>query len=537
MDKKLNNKLSVQSKTQSVQKLSTSGIILAVGIITITIGLLAIFITVYFDLLINFASEKCQFKIDNIFLNIIFSIISLGILYLFYKILPKINKYILLALALAITLILGLWWVNTIGFRPISDQSMVVYCGEKLAENDLPTILNPGEYLNRNPHQLGFSLYIMTIFRMLNKNSVLSLQILNVVYSTISGFVLYLICKEIFKEEIIQKLCLLFIAFFSMYWSIFSVHVYGNIPGLLFGLIALLFTLKFLNNNKIYNIAIAGGSISLAYLLKSNYEIFACAIIIILALYFLQTYKKQAIAGAILILFCMFTFKTYVYKHVENGTGYSLSEGVPMIAYIYMGIAEPVTLTPGWYTADVENIYNQSGFNKKESTKIASELLKNRLIFFTENLGYVWNFFTSKLQTTWLNPTFQVFWCSTPSTMMTLDAEYNLRIVSQPIIEDILCGDIQKNTERIMDIFQIITFISAGFALFTLFKTGSLKEALLPLTFLGGFIFHIIWETKSIYVIQYFYILLPFSAYGIYILFKILDKKLNKIVLKLKKEQ
>ena len=69
MDKKLDNKLSVQSKTQTFQKFSASGIMLTVGIITATIGLLAIFITVYFDLVINFASEKCQFKIDNIFLN------------------------------------------------------------------------------------------------------------------------------------------------------------------------------------------------------------------------------------------------------------------------------------------------------------------------------------------------------------------------------------------------------------------------------------------------------------------------------------
>ena len=527
MDKKTDNKLSVQSKAQTVQKFSASSIMLAAGIITFAIGLFAIFITVYFFVAISFASEQCQFKIDNASLNIIFSIISLSVLYLFYKILPKINKYILLAISLAFTLILGLWWVNLIRFKPISDQSMVVYCGEKLAENDLPTILNPGEYLNRNPHQLGFSLYIMAIFRILSKNSVLTLQILNVIYSTVSGFVLYLICKEIFKEEIVQKICLLFITFFAVYLALFSVHVYGNIPGLMFGLIALLFTLKFLDNNKIYNLAISGVSIAIAYLLKSNYEIFACAIIIILALYFLQTYKKQAIAGAILVLFCMFTFKTYVYKHVENGTGYSLSSGVPMVAYIYMGIAEPVTLTPGWYTGDVELIYNESNFNKEEATKIASELLKNRLIFFSENLGYAWNFFTSKLQTTWLNPTFQAFWCSIPSTMMELDAEYNERITSNPIIENILCGDIQRGLERTMDIFQIITFLSAGFALFTLFRAGGLKETLLPLTFLGGFIFHIIWETKSIYVIQYFYILLPFSAYGIYMLFKCVDKKLN----------
>lgn len=370
----------------------------------------------------------------------------------------------------------------------------------------------------------------MTIFRILGKTDTINLQILNVIFATISGFVLYLICKEIFKEEIVQKICLLLIAFFSIYWSFFSVHVYGNLPGLAFGLIALLFTLKFLNNNKIYNIIISAISISLAYLLKTNYEIFACAIVIVLILHFLQNYKKQCIAGVLLVLLCMLGFKNFTYNHVENGTGYSLSEGIPMIAYIYMGIAEPVTLTPGWYTGDVEEIYNKSDFNREKSSEIATELLQNRLNYLAKNPNYTFHYFTNKLQTTWLNPTFQVLWCSIPSTLLDIDSSYNLQIMSKPLINDILCGKYLNLEEKIMDIFQILIFLTAGIYLIVNFKKASLKEILLPLVFLGGFIFHIIWETKAIYVIQYFYIMLPFSSYGLYMLFQFIDKKISKTI-------
>jgi len=38
---------------------------------------------------------------------------------------------------------------------------------------------------------------------------------------------------------------------------------------------------------------------------------------------------------------------------------------------------------------------------------------------------------------------------------------------------------------------------------------------LLPLIFIGGLAFHLIWETKAIYVIQYYYLLLPYAADGI----------------------
>ena len=369
----------------------------------------------------------------------------------------------------------------------------------------------------------------MTVFRLLGTRSPLVLQNLNVIYSVVSAAALYFICKEIFKEDLVHKICLVLITFFSIYWAFFSTHVYGNLPGLMCGLIALLFTRRFLENHKIYNLVITGVMIAVAYLLKTNYEIFAVAILIVLGLHLLQNFTKQTIAGMLLILVCMFSFKTYVYKHVERGTGYSLSEGVPMIAYIYMGIAEPVTLTPGWYTADVEKIYNESNYNRIVSGQIAKDLLKDRVWFLLTNPVYTWNFFTSKLQTTWLNPTFQVFWCSTPSTVRDLDGVYNAHIREDAFIERVLCGDIYNNLERIMDVFQIITFLSAGVALIMSFKEGSIKKTLLPLTFLGGFLFHIIWETKAIYVIQYFYIMLPFSAYGLYKLFQIIDKKvLNK---------
>ena len=39
---------------------------------------------------------------------------------------------------------------------------------------------------------------------------------------------------------------------------------------------------------------------------------------------------------------------------------------------------------------------------------------------------------------------------------------------------------------------------------------------LIPLIYLsGGFIFHLIWETKSQYVYPYVYLLLPLSAFGL----------------------
>lgn len=155
MKKETNKSLIKPTKNIKFQELLCSTVIVLVLSITLIIGIFAIIKTSYFEVVINFAGEESKLKFDNIFLNILYTVLTAGVLYFCYKlILPKINKKILLILTLIFSLILGFWWVNYIKLKPISDQSMVIYCAEKILDNDLKAILSPGEYLNRNPHQL-----------------------------------------------------------------------------------------------------------------------------------------------------------------------------------------------------------------------------------------------------------------------------------------------------------------------------------------------------------------------------------------------
>ena len=291
------------------------------------------------------------------------------------------------------------------------------------------------------------------------------LQTLNIIYSSVNGVLLYLICKNIFKEEKVQKLSLIFITFFSLYWAFFNTHIYGNIPGLTFALLAVLFTTRYLDNKKFYNLPIIGAFLTIAYLLKSNYEIFLCSIIITILLNIINTKKAKDLLGVILIIVMVFGSKTLIYKISEKAFGYSLDTGVPMTAYIYMGISEPDTLAAGWYNSKVEEIYKNSGYNTEEATKITNDLLKKRIEELKNDPEYTVNYFYSKFQTTWLNPTFQTLWCSLPNSLMNEDADYGTRISSNPLIEDVLCGDIYIKIENLMDLFENTIFIFAGIGL------------------------------------------------------------------------
>ena len=87
-------------------------------------------------------------------------------------------------------------------------------------------------------------------------------------------------------------------------------------------------------------------------------------------------------------------------------------------------------------------------------------------------------------------------------------------------------GNLYKIEENYFNIYQILIFIFASLGIFKISSnTDNLKLYLLPITFLGGFLFHILWETKAIYVIQYYFILLPYTAFGI----DYLSEKISKI--------
>lgn len=155
MKKDNNTSLIITTKSFKIQKNLNNTILLLVAIITLIIGLFAIIKTSYFNTIINFASEASILKYDNLVFNILSTLIIIVFLYFSYKkIIPNINIKILFIFMLIFSLSLGFWWVNYLKFKPIADQSLVIYCAEKLLDDEPKAILEPGQYLNRNPHQL-----------------------------------------------------------------------------------------------------------------------------------------------------------------------------------------------------------------------------------------------------------------------------------------------------------------------------------------------------------------------------------------------
>lgn len=546
--KKLNyNKF--QKTTTLLLKYVTIIISLIIGVI----GILSIFITAYFNSTFYHPEEKTDFKYS---LGIIEIIITIAVIFLIglinKEIFKKIPSILILVPIGIFSLIVYIFWVNTLQLNPETDQKLIHEMALTLLSGNTGIYTQVSQYLFLYPYQFALTFLVSLIYKIFGENY-LYIQYLNSICSIANIFLIFYISKLIFKKENIQKILALLLGGFTFYWMFFNVHFYGNIIGLTLALLAILFTVLYINTEKFYFLIPAGISISLAILIKTNYMIFLCSIICILTLHIIQKWNLKFLLIFPIFIVSYFSIN-FGHSILLNSYNIDSSSGVPMINYIYMGMAEPTTLSAGWYTGDNVKIYANNNFDKEKNKETIYKLIQERLTYFLQNPKDFFDYYAEKIGSTWLNPTFQTIWCSLPGTRYRWYPEYAHYLGYHEKILSMVGGDLYKIEEYYFNIYQIIIFLSAALGIFKISyitytdkiinksntvnsdSYNSTREEntsliiqknininlnlyLLPITFIGGFLFHILWETKAIYVIQYYFILLPYSAFGLDYLF------------------
>lgn len=155
-------------------------------------------------------------------------------------------------------------------------------------------------------------------------------------------------------------------------------------------------------------------------------------------------------------------------------------------------------------------------------------MINERLLYFANNPKNFFNYYSQKIGSTWLNPTFQTIWCSLPGVRYRYYEEYVNYISYHETALSMVGGKLYVLEENYFNIYQVLIFISAGIGIALTSKDSNTLTSFLPVIFIGGFLFHIIWETKAIYVIQYYFLLLPYSALGIEQIYQKLKTKFSK---------
>lgn len=191
-----------------------------------------------------------------------------------------------------------------------------------------------------------------------------------------------------------------------------------------------------------------------------------------------------------------------------------MGEGVPAIAYIAMGLQWSEGRSPGGWNGYHSDLYMACSYDAGLTAKISAENARDSLQYMISHPNYLIEFFYYKQVEQWCREDYACLYG-------TLDF-YGERTAAA---WEIYQGKRKDSMLNIMSPHQSLIYIGACcFCAFAVIRwRNRIKKAksdegedmeglILLVTFIGGFLFSMMWEAGSRYVMPYFIMLIPYAA-------------------------
>lgn len=133
----------------------------------------------------------------NVELILFYLILSFGVyIGIQKKITPRIMLYIMIVLGLVLRII----WAFSIENIPVSDFDVAYKAAFNVAKGDYSNMMGTA-YFGRFPHMTMLVLFFSKMISLFGDNSLTAIKAVNIIFSTSTIPLIYLICKEIFKDD------------------------------------------------------------------------------------------------------------------------------------------------------------------------------------------------------------------------------------------------------------------------------------------------------------------------------------------------
>lgn len=318
------------------------------------------------------------------------------------------------------------------------------------------------------------------------------------------------------KNKEAAKYILLMLILFIPY-SMYITFVYGNIIGFTLSSLAILLQAKYFKSEKIWYILAIAICMYVAMFLKQNYSITLIAMIILFITQIIFNKKLKYIIPVIVLILSYVLVNPTTDLLMRKITGLETSTGTPSQSYIAMGLQEG-DCAPGWINNYNIRVYQYNDFNTEKARQESNENIKQSLNHFKNDPNYALNFFGQKIASQWNNPTFQCIWINQGRKS---ESKYS------DLEKSVLCdGLLSKAIYEYSNIFQTLVLFGTALYIVIDFKKIKLQELIFAIIFIGGFIFHIIWEAKCQYTLPYFVLIIPYAVIGYYKLAGEVERKI-----------
>ena len=409
------------------------------------------------------------------------------------------------AAALALWTAAALCFVLAVGLLPRADSALVIEAAKRFAAGDFSPL--EGEYFSRVSYQLGICLPLEGLARLLPGLDLnLLMQALN---CAISAALMALLCG--LAGGLSGDACtsgaaaLLYLAFVPM--LLFNMFVYGVLPMLLLCVLAMRCFARYARTGERRFGVLYALLIGAAAALKPNAMIVMLALLICAAVHALQRKDGFLLLCAALSAVLCFALPAGVIRLYELRAGVTLAPDTGMLLRLAMGMQDSM-IAAGWYNGVIEEYWPLSVTPEMEKAA-ALEMLAARLREFAADPAGAWAFFKEKCLTQWAEPSYDILWYG---AVCGKSGRFNG--LAHAIFRD--GSPVRALLAGYMNIFQQAAYVLALIGTCGMIREKRIEavQLMLPVTVLGGFLYHMLFEAKSQYIYPYMLLLLPLAAAG-----------------------
>lgn len=452
--------------------------------------------------------EYISFREDSIVYNVFTLGISLVCLCLIGRLGEKMRsrkvRNIALALVCAVTAAVSFYWVYTCKASPQADQTMICQYADAFNMGDYNGIL-PGRYIARYPQQLGMVTLLRGLFAIFGPYRYQAFQYLMVAVVpliVLSGcMIVRLLSEDNVRAEIYYLLFML--TCFPMY--IYTAFVYGDLISTALGMFGVWMYLANLKKFSWVRLLLFGVSMGAAVQLRANLMILVAAMAIVLLIRLVSDRKWQNIVAVMALVLGVALADMAVWGLYSDKVE-DKAPAIPPLLFIVMGLND-ADGHPGWYNAYNYIVFAEHDDDVEVSVEIGKEHLKEALWRYWEDPDYMLDFFRRKMNAQWNAPMYQCI-------------AMNNHIEGEQIGK--LAPDITNygRTARLMEswmkIYQLLMYGSILFLLAARRKSYvKIEKYVLLIAVYGGFLFSLIWEAKTRYVLPFLFLQIPCMALAV----------------------
>lgn len=364
-------------------------------------------------------------------------------------------------------------------------------------------------YLAIYPQQYGIILIMEIMMRILGTTNGLIFQLMNitlVILFTLAGYgITWEICPDI---NAISVYTLLQITFFPI--CFYTATVYGDLPATCLTVIAVYLLVRVFKGAKYQVVwrSLASLAIVFSCIFKKNALICLIGIVLVSLVILMKKFEVSKFLWLLLTIILAVMANPLIQKTYELRAGQESGEGIPMITYISMGMQDGLE-APGSWNGYHTDLFLRNNYNSDETSRQAMCDIKDRLLLFKEKPLYMFELYSKKTSFQWTDGSFD-------GTEWGLGSAFGEG--KSPWIVNLMEGPAYRVFVHIGNWHQSMVYFLFVFSTFGMIKTLRKKRdldyenMLLTVIVIGGFLFSLIWESSSRYVLMYYTMLLPLGA-------------------------